>query len=186
VGVLVAGLPSMVLLTTLLRSRRWEAEAAPALFMSVVFAAGAWLAGGTWTLTVDRQKGTARLRRGPWRTRHPLAAIVGVRLFSMRQAQIERVRRRRTVMPYAPVTDIAYGVALVDTAGRWWRVTRPQDRLGKTPLREDAEQAARLVANYLGIPFLPPYETPPGGAIPPLLEECAVLQQHRPAEGCDT
>jgi hypothetical protein len=33
VGVLVAGLPSMVLLTTLLRSRRSEAEAAPALFM---------------------------------------------------------------------------------------------------------------------------------------------------------
>jgi hypothetical protein len=64
---------------------------------------------------------------------------------------------------------MAYGVALVDTAGRWWRGTRPQGLLGKTPLCEDTEQAARMVANYLGIPFLPPYETPPGGVIlPPL------------------
>src|SRR5262249_875253 len=62
----------------------------------VVFAAGAWLGVGRWTLTLDRQKGTARLRR-PWRTRRALAAIVGVRLFSLRQAQIERVRRRRNI-----------------------------------------------------------------------------------------
>jgi hypothetical protein len=166
-AIFIAGLPSMLLLW----SGRWEPEAAPALFMAVAFAAAAWLVVGSWTLTLDRRKGLARLRRGPSLTRLPLAMLVGVRFYSLRQAQIERVRRSRAVMTYGPVSDRGGGVALVDTAGRWWRVTRAEDRYGHRPRRDDAEQAARLVASYLGIPFLPPYETPPGGAVPPPLEE---------------
>ena len=102
---------------------------------------------------------------------------MGVRLFSLGQREIERIRRRQTMMPYAPVGDIGSGVALVDTEGRWWRVTRPDDRYGRRPRREDAERAARLVANYLGIPFIPPYETPRGGAVPPPLEQGAALHR---------
>lgn len=167
-----------MMLLPLLGSGAWKAESAPALFMLVAVAAMLWVAAGSWTLTLDRREGMARLRRGPWRSRRPLAGLVGVRFFSRRQAQIDRVRRRRAVMPYAPVAEACFGVALVDRAGRWWRVTRPDDRWGRLPRRQDAEQAARLVASYLGIPFLPPYETPPGGAVPPALEEGTAREQH--------
>ena len=149
---------------------RWEPGAPRALLFFTVVAAAAWLFVGSWTLTLDRREGLARLYRGPRRTRRPLGAFVAVRFCSLLQAQIERVRRRRTVMPYAPVGEISCCVALVDTAGRRWRVTRADDRYGTRPSRESAEQAARLVASYLGIPFVPPYETPPGGAVPPPLE----------------
>jgi hypothetical protein len=166
-----------MLLIKMLRSGRWEAAAVPALLASVAFAAFFWLLGGSWKLTLDGREGMARLRRGPLYTRRALTGFVGVRLISGRQAQIERVRRRRQVMPYGPVADIGWGVALVDTAGRWWRVTRSLDR-GHSPRREDAEQAARMVADHLGIPFLPLYETPPGGAVPPPLEQDGGLRRH--------
>lgn len=144
----------------------------PTLFWSLVPGALAWLVAGSWTLTLDRREGLARLRRGPWTTRRPLAGFVGVRFCSMLQTQIEQVRRRRTVMPYAPLGDICCGVALVDKAGRSWLVTKGvDDGHGHRSQREHAEQAARLVAGYLGIPFIPPYATPPGGAVPPPLEE---------------
>jgi hypothetical protein len=145
--------------------------------MSVALAAAIWLAVGPWTLTLDRRGGLASLRRGLWRTRRPVAGLAGVRFCSLRQAQIEQVRRRRAVMPYAPFAEISCCVALVDTAGRRWRVTRADDRSGYRPRREDAERAARLVANYLGIPFIPPYETPRGGAVPPPLEQGAALHR---------
>lgn len=173
----VVALPSMMLLA-LLGSGAWKAESAPALLMPVAVAAVLWVAAGSWTLTLDRREGMARLRRGPWRSRRPLAGLVGVRFFSLRQAQIDRVRRRRAAMSCTPAAETFFGVALVDGAGRWWRVTRPEDRSGRLPRREDAEQAARLVASYLGIPFLPPYETPPGRAAPPALEEGAAREQH--------
>jgi len=180
-AVLIAGYPAAFLLLKLWRPGRWEVETTPMLFMSVAFVAFAafgWLVGGPWTLTLDRREGLASLRQGPWRRRRPLSGFVGVRFFSARQAQIESVRRRRSVMPYALSSDDnGCSVALVDTSGRSWPVTRSQDK-GWKPRREDAEQAARLVANYLGIPLLPRYETPPSGTVPPPLEEDATLQQH--------
>lgn len=145
----------------------------------VAFAAFAGLVGGPWTLTLDRREGSASLRQGPWRRCRRLSGFVGVRFISARQAQIESVRRRRSVMPYALFSnDNGCSVALVDTSGRSWLVTRSQDK-GWKPRREDAEQAARLVANYLGIPLLPLYETPPSGTVPLPLEEGAALEQHR-------
>jgi hypothetical protein len=175
VAVVVAGLPLLMFLRVQW-ARRWETASAVVLLWCLFIAAAAWLVAGPWSLTLDRDRGLAKLRRGPWRARRPLAAFVGVRFFSMRQREIERIRRRQTVMPYAPVADLGCGVALVDAEGRWWRVTRADDRNGRRPRREDAEKAARLVASYLGLPFLPPYETPPGGAVPPPLEEGAVQQ----------
>jgi len=179
VPVVVAGYPvAILLLMTLRGSGRWEAEATLVLFMSVAFVAFAvfaWLVGGPWTLTLDRREGLTSLRQGPWRRRRPLSGLVGVRFFSARQAQIESVRRRRSVMPYALCSDDnGCSVALVDTYGRSWLVTRTQDD-GWKPRREDAEQAARLVATYLGIPLLPLYWTPPSGTVPPPLEEGAPL-----------
>jgi hypothetical protein len=151
----------------------WGSHPAAPLALCVVTPLFLWTMGGPWTLTLDRRAGWATLWRGPWRTRRSLEGLVGVRVSSLHQAQIERVRRRRQVMPYAPLPDLACGVALVDPAGKWWCVTRSQDRAygAPTPSPAEADQVARRVADYLEIPFLPPYQTPPGGQVPPLLEE---------------
>jgi hypothetical protein len=132
---------------------------------------GTLTVGGSWTLTLDRGNGWAALRRGPWRTRRQLGPFIGVGVFSLGQHQIERVRQRQVVMPYVPYPNLQTGVVLVERDGRRWRVTRSQDRAYgcPTPQWEDAVLAARLVANYLGLPFLPPYERPPGGLVPPPL-----------------
>jgi hypothetical protein len=165
-AVATVSLPSMGLVR-FLTSGRWDPGAAQALALFVALGALAWLGVTPWTLTLDREKGVARLWRGPWRSERSLASFTGVRFCSLLQAQIEQVRRRRTVMPYAPFGDVGCCVALVDSAGRRWRVTRSDDRSGLRPRRADTEQAARLVASYLGVPFVPPYPTPPGGAVPP-------------------
>jgi hypothetical protein len=165
-----APIPSFMLFMAFDRGR-WDADSLASLLFALVWTIGAWTLGGAWTLKLDRGAGKAALRRGPWTTRRQLGTFVGVRVCSMRQAQIERVRRTQVVMPYAPYADIGPGVVLVDKAGLWWRVTRSQDRAyaRPTPQWGDAVRAARLVANYLGLPFLPPYETPPGGLVPPPL-----------------
>lgn len=167
----VLPVPAAMLFLAIERGPR-DVESLPPLLLGLAWLAGAWTLGGSWTLTLDRGTGWATLRRGPWRTRRRLDGFVGVRAGSMLQAQIERVRRRQVVMPYAPFPDLGAGVVLVDRGGRWWRVTRSQDKAYARPAPrfEDAVAAARLVADHLDLPLLPPYETPPGGAVPPPLD----------------
>ncbi len=167
----VAALPAL-LLGVVLANGRWASDAVPTILFGAVLIPLLWAIGGPWCLTLGRQVGRATLWRGPWRTSRPLSEVVAVRVVSMRQAQIARVRREQTLMPYAPHPDLGCGVALVEASGRWQQVTRAQDRAygPSTPRLDEAEQVARRVADYLDVPLLPRYETPPGGVVPPPLE----------------
>jgi hypothetical protein len=142
--------------------------------VSVIGAAALfWSFSSPWRLSVDRRAGRATLRKGFWYQRRPLGALTGVRVWSPLQAHIERVRREQTVMPYAPPLEVYFVITLLDGAGRRWKVTRTRDdrtACGQ-PERAEADRAARQLSTYLGIQLLHPYETPPGGAVPPPLED---------------
>jgi len=109
----------------------------------------------------------------------PLGAIRAVRVWSALQEQVETARRLRKPMPYTRLPAGQARLVLVDAEGKRLPATVHLGTLLSVGLPGGVEvqawprleAVARQLAAFMGVPYLEPAEVPPGGIVPPPLDE---------------
>lgn len=149
--------------------RRPSADQAAVLAFLAAIGLLLWSLLGTRVLVLDRAANQVTFGRPLWRRRRALSDLVGLRLWSKTQAKIERVRRERLVMPYVLEVERGRNLALVFSDGTTWTGTRIflSDVELLDAANAEVAAAAERISTFIGVPVLPPYEVPPGGAVPP-------------------
>lgn len=132
------------------------------LGLTLILLAPLWLISGPCWLVVDGQGSTATLL-WPFRPRRwGVAQLAGVQYWTAWNEVADHAQRTGQAVPYSLTLGDRAWMVLVDRTGRRHRVTRATGgSLGQAELKAAVAQ----VAKRLGLPAMPPIETPPPGGL---------------------